>query len=332
VLAGLSAIPGVDRASLAASLPFTGDFNSSVIVAEGYVMKPGESLISPMQNAVSAGYFEAMGITLVRGRYIDARDTALSPRTVVVDERLAARFWPGQDPIGRRIYQPENPKDLLAVGPDTKFITIVGVVRNVQVADPGAGFTPVGAYYYPATQSADRGMFIALRTTRDLDSVVNDVRRAVAAVDPELAVYGSSTMAERMNDSLIGRRVPMLIALAFAVVALFLAAIGIYGVLAYGVAQRRREIGIRLALGSSAREVFGLVLGEGAKITAAGLVIGLAGAYFAGRAMASQLYEVKPTDPVVLAGVVIVLAVVALLATLIPARRAAKVNPTVALQ
>jgi ABC-type antimicrobial peptide transport system permease subunit len=209
---------------------------------------------------------------------------------------------------------------------------VVGVVKNVQVADPGSGFTPVGAYYYPISQSTERGMFIAMKTARDTDSVVNEVRRAISGIDPELAVYQVTTMAQRMDDSLIGRRVPMLIAMSFGVVALFLAAIGIYGVLAYGVAQRRREIGIRLALGSSARDIFGLIAGEGARIVGVGLLLGLAGAYFAGRAMASQLYAVRPMEPSVLAGVVIVLTVVAMIATLIPARRAAKVNPTVALQ
>ena len=323
----LRALPGVERAAFSSSMPFSDDFSSSVIVAEGYVMKPGESLISPLEATVSEGYFEAMGIPLVRGRTFDQRDTPTSPRTIIVDERLAAKFWPGQDPIGRRMYQPDNPSDLLKVGPDTKFITVVGVVKNVQIADPGAPFTPVGAYYDPLTQATDRGLFVVLQTKGDATQLTADLRRAITQVDPEMPVFGVRTMPERMDQGLIGRRLPMLVAIAFGVVALLLSAIGIYGVLAYGVSQRRREIGIRLALGSSAREVFGLVLREGATIVGVGLAIGVAGAYGVGQAMTSQLFEVKPTDPWVIGGVVLLLAGVALLATFVPARRAAKVNP-----
>ena len=328
----LGAVPGVERAGLTTSVPFSGDFSSSVIVAEGYVMKPGESLISPMNTTVSPGYFEAMKIPIVRGRYFSASDTAQAvPKAIIVDDRLAAKFWPGQDPIGRRMYRPKNPKDLLAVGPDTKFVTVVGVVKNVQTWDPGEATPMVGAYYYPLTQAPERSMEIVARSTRESDAITNDVRAAIRELDPELAVYGVQTMTERMDSGLIGRRLPMLIAIAFGIVALFLAAIGIYGVLAYGVTQRRREIGIRLALGGTAGRVFGLVVTEGAKIVGVGLAVGAAGAWFAGRAMSSMLYEVKPGDPLVLGGVVGALAIVAFLATIVPARRAAAVNPAEAL-
>jgi predicted permease len=296
-------------------------------------MKPGESLISPMNTTVSPGYFEAMKIPLVRGRYFSASDTARAvPKAIIVDDRLAAKFWPGQDPIGRRMYRPENPKDLLAIGPDTKFVTVVGVVKNVQTWDPGEATPMVGAYYYPLTQAPERSMEIVARSTRESDAITNDVRAAIRELDPELAVYGVQTMTERMDSGLIGRRLPMLIAIAFGIVALFLAAIGIYGVLAYGVTQRRREIGIRLALGGTAGRVFRLVVTEGAKIVGVGLAVGAAGAWFAGRAMSSMLYEVKPGDPLVLGGVVAALAIVAFLATIVPARRAAAVNPAEALE
>jgi predicted permease len=326
-LDALRALPGVERAAFTSSLPFTGDRSSSVILAEGYVMKEGESLISPLQTTVSEGYFEAMGIPVVRGRSFDRRDTPESPKTIIVDERLAAKFWPGQDPIGRRMYQPENPSDLLKIGPDTKFLTVVGVVRNVQITDPGAPFSPVGAYYYPITQQPERGLFAVLQARGDTESVTADLRRAITQVDPEMPVYGVRTMLARMDQGLIGRRLPMLVAIAFGVVALLLSAIGIYGVLAYGVSQRRREIGIRLALGSSAREVFSLVFSEGAKIVSVGLLLGVAGAYGVGQAMTSQLFEVRPHDPWVIGGVVVLLSAVALIATFVPARRAARVSP-----
>ena len=283
-----------------------------------------------MQTSVTAGYFEAMGIKLVKGRFFDDRDHADAPKTIIVDERLAAKFWPGQDPLGRRIYQPSSAKDILAITPDTKFHTVVGVVGEVQIADPG-GRTPVGAYYYSLVQQPERGTFVVAKAKRDGDSVVGDVRRAIANIDPELPVYGSMSMTKRLDQGFVGRRVPMFVAMAFAVVALLLSSIGIYGVLAYGVSQRRKEIGIRLALGSSTRDVFGLVLGEGAKIVVIGLVVGLIGAYFVGRAMASQLFQTSPLDPLVLGAVVGILAVVAVIAMLVPARRASRVSPVVAL-
>ncbi len=165
-----------------------------------------------------------------------------------------------------------------------------------------------------------------LRTSGDPLALVQPLRRVVTELDPELPVYGVHTMAERVDSSLVSRRVPMLLATGFAAVALFLSAIGIYGVLAYGVAQRRREIGIRMALGSSPRAVFGLVLGDGVRIVAVGLGIGALGALAAGRTMQGLLYGVRPTDPIVMATVAVTLAVVAFLATVIPASRATKIR------
>ena len=280
---------------------------------------------------MSDGYFEAMRIPLVRGRYFKPTDTAASPKVIIVDERLARKFWPDKDPIGRRMYMPENAKDVLAVTPETKFLTVVGVVKEVQVLPPGTGFEPVGAYYFPYCQMPERGFVIAVRTAVDPDSMTNAVRKSVSQIDPELPVYGVKTMAARFDEALISRRVPMLIAIAFGIVALFLSAIGIYGVLAYGVTQRRREIGIRMALGSTRPEVFGLVLADGVKILAIGLALGLAGAYFVGKAMERQLFNVAPTDPRVILGVIVTLSLIALVAVAIPARRASKVSPTVAL-
>jgi len=331
LLTSLRAQPGVEAAGLTSIIPFGGDFGSSVILAEGYQMKPGESLISPQQTTVSDGYFEAMRIPLVRGRYFEPTDTATSPKVIIVDDRLARKFWPDKDPIGRRMYMPENAKDVLAVTPETKFLTVVGVVKEVQVLPPGTGFEPVGAYYFPYSQMPERGFVIAVRTAVDPDSMTNAVRKSVSQIDPELPVYGVKTMAARFDEALISRRVPMLIAIAFGIVALFLSAIGIYGVLAYGVTQRRREIGIRIALGSTRPEVFGLVLADGVKILAIGLALGLAGAYFVGKAMERQLFNVAPTDPRVILGVIVTLSLIALVAVAIPARRASKVSPTVAL-
>jgi ABC-type lipoprotein release transport system permease subunit len=229
------------------------------------------------------------------------------------------------------MYLPENPKDVLAITPDTKFLEVVGVVKEVQVLPPGTGFEPVGTYYFPHAQVPERGFVLAVRTAVDPEAAINMVRKDVSAIDPELPVYDVRTMAARFDAALISRRVPMLIAVAFGAVALFLSAIGIYGVLAYGVAQRRREIGIRMALGSTRPQVFGLVLGDGVRILAIGLALGLAGAYYVGKAMERQLFHVAPTDLRVLAGVIVTLSAIALVAVAIPARRASKVNPVVAL-
>lgn len=325
-------IAGVDQAGVTSTIPMSGDSSASAIFAEGYVMKPGESLIAPSRAVVSDGYFEAMKTTLVKGRFFTPGDTAASPRVAIIDERLAAKFWPGQDPIGRRLYRPDDSvEDILAITPNTQFFNVVGVVKEVQILGLATGIEPVGAYYFPYSQSPSRGVFIAVRTAVTPESVINTLRAKIAAIDPELPLYGVHTMVERMDESLIGRRVPMLLAMAFAGVALFLSAIGVYGVLAYQVAQRRREIGIRMALGSTTREVFALVLRDGLKIAAAGLVVGLVGTYFVSQAMKSQLYDVAPMDPLVLMAVALVLTSVSLVATLIPARRASRVNPLTAL-
>ena len=331
LLESARSIAGVQQAGATSTIPFGDNYNSSVILAEGYVMKKGESLISPGQTVVSDGYFETMKVQLVKGRYFNSSDTAASTHVAIIDERLANKFWAGKDPIGRRLYLPENAEDALTITPKTQFFNVVGVVKEMQVLGIDSPFEPVGHYYFPMTQSPSRTVYLAMRTSLDPESVVNTLRTKIASIDPELPFYAVRTMVQRMDNSLISRRVPMLLAIAFASVALLLAAIGVYGVLAYQVAQRRREIGIRMALGSTTREVFSLVLRDGLKIAGAGLIAGLGGTYFVSRAMTSLLYNVAPMDPLVVGTVAFVLTTVALAATVIPARRASKVNPLTAL-
>jgi putative ABC transport system permease protein len=191
-------------------------------------------------------------------------------------------------------------------------------------------FKRVGTYYF-AMSGQSRNVTLAVRTATDPSALTPSIRRELAAVDAELPFYGVRTMEERVTRSLTDRRTPMILAVSFAVVALFLAAIGIYGVLAYQVSQRRREIGIRMALGAETSSIFGMVLREGAIIVSAGALLGLAGAFALGRTIQSQLYEIDAMDPRVVASVAAVLLGVALLACVVPARRAAKTNPVVAL-
>jgi predicted permease len=325
------AVPGVQQAGLTSSLPFGGDYSDSVILAEGYRMAPGESLISPFQIRVSPGYFESMGITLRSGRFFNESDTDQSAKVVIVDERLARRFWPGQDPVGRRMFKPDNPEDLSNPGPKARWFTVVGVVSEVRITGLIETEDRVGAYYVPAAQDPPRYLTLTVRTAGDPTAVTPAIRRELAAIDRELPLYGVLTMDQRMSESLVDRRTPMMLAATFAGVALFLAAIGIYGVLAYQVSQRTREIGIRMALGSDARGIFRLVLSEGVVLLGVGLTLGLAGAFLVRRAMESQLYGVGAMDPVVLSVVAGVLALVALAACAVPARRAARIDPVVAL-
>ena len=325
------ALPGVQAAGITSNIPLSGDSSDSVILAEGYVMAQGESLISPYNAAVSPGYFESMSIPLKRGRYFAASDDEHAPQVVIIDERLAKRFWKGQDPVGRRMWKPESPQELTrGPGSSTHFYTVVGVVGNIRLT----GLTekePVGAYYFPSSQNVGRGMTLTTRTAGDPAAIAGSIREQVRQIDPELPFFSVKAMRQRVEESLVNRRTPMLLASLFGGIALFLAAVGIYGVLAYQVAQRRKEIGIRMALGSDGRRIFGLIVSEGLLLLALGVGVGLAGAFAIRRAMATQLFGVQPMDPAVLALVTIVLGVVALLACAVPARRAARIDPLVAL-
>jgi ABC-type lipoprotein release transport system permease subunit len=207
----------------------------------------------------------------------------------------------------------------------------VGVVGETKMAGLVTTEDRVGTYYFPLRQAPPRGLTLTVRTAGDPPAVAPSIREQLRAVDPELPLYSVRTMTDRMNESLADRRTPMVVAIVFAVVALFLAAVGLYGVLAYQVSQRTREIGIRLALGSDSRRVFGLIVKEGMTLMAAGFVVGMAGAFAIRRTMAAQLYGVGPMDPIVLASVGMVLALVTFAACTLPARRAARIDPIVAL-
>jgi predicted permease len=329
--ARVAALPGVQAAGITSNIPLSGDNSDSVILAEGYAMAPGESLISPYNVSVSPGYFEAMSIPLKRGRFFNDSDNERAASVVIIDERLANRFWKNGDPLGHRMWKPDSPDDLTrGPGPKTRYYTVVGVVGNVRTT----GLTekePVGMYYFPFAQNVGRGMFLVTRTAGDPTSIASAIRQQVTSMDPELPFFSVRPMQQRIEESLVSRRTPMLLAILFGFIALFLAAVGIYGVLAYQVAQRRKEIGIRMALGSDGRRIFSLVVLEGLWLLAIGIGLGIAGAFAIRRAMETQLFGIQPMDPRVLITVAGVLAVVAFTACALPARRAARIDPLIAL-
>src|SRR6266850_233920 len=331
-LPAVRAIPGVSIAGATDAIPLGSNHDDSVILAEGYQMKPGESLISPLNISVTPGYFEALGVHMVRGRSFDERDNENAPRVVIVDERLAQHFWPDRDPLGRRMYMPGDDKDLLKIDEHTVWLTVVGVARSLRYENLDGSGAPVGAYYFPNSQQPAGGFTFALKTAADPGSVVRALRADISRLDPDLAVFDVHSMPERIDLSLSSRRTSMLLASAFGGVALFLASLGIYGVLAYLVARRTREIGIRVALGSTRAGILNLVLREGFELVVLGLVLGLAGALSLHKAVASEIYGVRPLDPLILASVMALLAIVALVACAVPARRAMRVDPMVALR
>ncbi len=331
-LASIRSIPGVTAAGATSTIPWGGNHNDSVILAEGYIMKPGESLISPEQVTVTPGYFEAMHITMVAGRPFDERDRDSAPGAIIVDQRLARHFWPDRNPIGRRMFLPQDIHNLLKTDEHTHFMTVVGVVRPVHTADVEGTGNPVGTYYMPYAQNIQRGYALAIKTPGDPGPIMATARARFAATAPNLALFDIHTMEERGDLALASRRASLTLALFFGGLALFLSAIGIYGVLAYLVTQRQREIGIRAALGCTAAGVMKLVVREALWLLGAGLLAGIAGSVALRSVVATQLYGVKPLDPLVMTAVIITLSIVGLLACAMPAHRATRVDPITVLR
>jgi hypothetical protein len=259
-----------------------------------------------------------MGTPLLRGRYFAESDRDSTLAVAIVDDHLAARLWPGEDPIGKTIYRGDS-------GP----FTVVGVVREVRFESPAARTGSIGTAYFPHTQAPPlrRLRWIAIKTAGDPGALMPAVRAALVEIDADLPLSDIQTMSERTSRSLVSQSFAMTLATMFALVALFLSLLGIYGVLANVVARRTREFGIRMALGSPSRGVFQLVLREGTALIGVGLVLGLAGALAMGRALEGHVFGVRPTDPFILGGVIVATGCVAILACLGPARRATRVDP-----
>jgi predicted permease len=330
LLEHLRAVPGASSAGLTDTIPFGPGSSDGVIFAEGYIPKPGESVISAYQTRITPGYFETIAVRLLGGRLFEERDAAASPRVIIIDDRLAARFWPGADPVGKRMWRPADPR-LLPPADDAQFLTVVGVVNTVRVRTLSGEGERLGAVYYPMTQSPSRTLALAVRSSTEPATLTAAIRAEVKRLDAELPLSNVRTMTERRDQVMETRRTPLVLAVVFGAVALFLAAIGLYGVLAYQVAQRRREIGIRMALGGQAAAIVRLVLGEGLAMVGAGGLLGVAGILAMGRVLENQLFGVRPSDPLIIAGIVCVVGLVALGACLVPARRAAAIDPVRAL-
>ena len=328
----LRALPGAASVGLADSVPFGNSASMSAILAEGYQPRKGESLLAPSSLKVSPGYFETMRAKLLAGRFFTDRDGKGSPRVIIVDDRLARRFWPNQSPIGRRMYRPgDDTSDPTVITAKTEFFTVVGVVAEMKQRSLTDGDKAVGAYYFPLAQELQNGLTFTVRSSGDPTSLSGALRREIAAIDAQLPVFDMQPMSHWIERSLADRRAPALLSIAFGVVALFLSAIGIYGVLAYLVTQRTKEIGIRVALGSSASAVFRLVLREGVLLVGIGLLLGGIGSFLLRRTLESLLFGVSASDPAILLLVSGGLAAVALAACCVPARRATRIDPVVAL-
>jgi len=326
------ALPGAALVGVTDSLPFGNSASMSAILAEGYQPRKGESLLAPSSVRASPGYFETMRAKLVAGRFFTDRDAKGAPRVIIVDDRLARRFWPNQNPIGRRMYRPGDANgDPTAITAKTEFFTVVGVIAEMKQRSLTDGDKAVGAYYFPLAQQPSDGLTFAMRSNGDPTSLSGVLRREIAAIDPQLPVFDMQPMSHWIDRSLADRRAPALLSIAFGLVALFLSAIGIYGVLAYLVTQRTKEIGIRVALGSSASAVFRLVLREGVLLVGIGLVLGGIGSFLLRRTLEGLLFGVSASDPTVLLLVSGGLAAVALAACCVPARRATRIDPLVAL-
>lgn len=321
----LRAMPGVTDVGVTDILPFSGNNSQGSYVSPEIHLPAGAPTPHAQVRDVDVGFLHTLGLTLLRGRWFNETDSANTQHVVVIDRLLADRYWPGQDPIGKHISRNTDslePKDLW---------TIVGVVAPVKAQSLDEDVRKE-TIYFPYAQQPDGGLYLIVKTAGDPAALAPAIRAAVKQADPEQPIYDVKTMAQRMDDVAQPRRAPMVLLSLFSGVALLLAALGVYGVLAFSVTQRMAEFGIRLALGATARDIAALVLKQGGLLIGIGVVLGLVGYLALSRVVAQLLYGVSAADPETLAIAPLILALVALAASLLPARRATKVDPMIALR
>ena len=324
LLERMQSIPGAESVALGNGLPFCGSYGFTDFGIVGQPEpKRGEEPTAEIES-ISPDYFKALKIQLISGRAFDAEDRAGKTPVAIIDEKLANRCFPGQDPIGKQIA--EDPHK-----PDSVKYTIIGMVRIVRYSDL-ANEPKQAELYFPVSQRPDVRMTAVMRTKGEPLKFASAVREAVQSVDPRLPVFNIKTMESQISQELVTQRLSVILVGLFSVLALFLAAVGLYGVLAYSIAQRSREIGIRIALGADSGTILGLVAREGLMIVGLGLISGVLGSLFLTRLIQNLLYGVSGTDPVALLTAVGVLGLAAFLACIVPALRAIRIDPIIAMR
>jgi putative ABC transport system permease protein len=320
----LAAIPGVRAVGATSTMPFGGGWSTGTFNVEGYTPKPQENAPWGDIRLATPGFAEALRIPVKKGRFVNEQDLPSSPQVVVVDEEMVRRYWPNTDPIGKRIYfDPPS-------GQPIQYIEVVGVVGHAK--QEGLDAEDRVQLYFPYKQGPQGFMSVAIRTDVAPETIISAVKQAVQSVDKDQPLANVKTMEQLLSDSVGQRRLSMLLLGLFATIALALASIGIYGVMSYSVALRSRELGIRMALGAARGNVLQLVMRQGMTLVVIGLVLGVLGALGLTRFMATQLFGVQPTDPTTFTLVAVGLAMVAMVATLVPAMRATRVDPLEALR
>jgi putative ABC transport system permease protein len=320
----VSALPGVQSAAVGTVIPLTDSHSRSDITIEGMALPTPGNFPHPDVHVVSPAYISTLGIPLLRGRTFTDQDNETAPLAGMINAMTARRFFPNEDPVGKRFMFGHPSSD------PAKWYTIVGVVSDTRLY--GLANPARLEVYLPFRQNPRNSMALVVKSGADPAALTSAVREAVQSIDKDQPVFAISTMEELVRNSVATRRMTLVLLGLFSGLALVLGAIGIYGVISYSVAQRTHEIGIRMALGAPRGDVFRLVVGEGLKLAGVGIAIGIAAAFGLARLMSSLLYEISATDFETFAGVAVLLALVALLACYIPARRAMRVDPTVALR